>query len=97
MLVIMITIHIRIGLYMLAISFNWTEYACNVGNRPRVTLTMISGRISRKQIFDDCKHIWSLLKEIASIYSPLSIELQGILGSHCYGKHIWSLSSKILS
>ena len=34
-------------------------------------MTMISGRITRKQIFNVCKHIWYLLKEIASIYSPL--------------------------
>ena len=87
-------------------SIMWAKYPCNFVHWGPDMLAMlkivlesrmISGRISRKQIFDDCKHIWSLLKEIASIYSPLSIELQGILGSHCYGKHIWSLSSKILS
>ena len=31
---------------------------------------MISWRISRRQIFDDCKQIWSLLKGIASKFSP---------------------------
>ena len=40
------------------------------------------------------KHIWSLLKEIASIYSPIQFEIASISGPnpffHC--KHIWSLS-----
>ena len=30
----------------------------------------VTGRILRKQIFDGCKHIWSLLREIASINGP---------------------------
>ena len=34
-------------------------------------VTMISGRISRKQIFDDYNHIWSILKDIEIIYRPI--------------------------
>ena len=49
-----------------------TKYACNVGNRP-LELRDYNGCISRKQNFDDCKHIWSLSKKIASIYGPLRI------------------------
>ena len=30
-------------------------------------------QLSPKQIFDDCMHIWSLLKEIASILNPFKI------------------------
>ena len=44
---------------------------------------MIFGRTSRKQIFDDCRHIWSVLKEITSKNGPFSI-------LDC--KHIWSIS-----
>ena len=59
---------------MVAIIFmTGSEYAYNVENRPRVHVTKISGRFSRKQIFGDCKHIWSLLKQIANRNSPFRI------------------------
>ena len=70
----------------------WSIYGCNrFQNGPNILAmskmvhsheTIIFERISREQIFDDCKHVWSLLNEIASK-----------LGSHFYFncKHILSL------
>ena len=63
----------RNGLYTLSISFNRDQICLQCRKSSKNHVTMISGRISRKQIFDDCKHIMSFLKEIASITSPFWI------------------------
>ena len=55
---------------MLAISFNRDQINLQCGKSSKSHVTMISGQIPRKQNFDDCKHIWSQVKEIASIYWP---------------------------
>jgi len=78
---------------MLAISNpKRTIYSCNLFQKgPNMLairkssqshVTIISWWISRKQNFDNCKHIWSQSKDIASILGPLGYR-------HC--KHIWSL------
>ena len=60
----------RVGLHMLAISSNRDHICLQCRKSSLSHVTMIFRRISRKENFDDCKHIWSVLKEIASIYSP---------------------------
>ena len=54
--------YILYSLYMLAIAFNIDQLRLQCRKSSQSHVTMTSGRISRKQIFDDCKHIWSLLK-----------------------------------
>ena len=87
------------SLQILAISFSRDQICLQCLKSSQSHVTMISGRISRKQHFDDCKHIWSQMKEIASIYGPFriwdckhikSLYLSPFCGQDC--KHISSLS-----
>ena len=91
----MMQCHFWIGQYMFAISFQrdiiWLECLNSSWNH----VTMISGQIVWKQIFDDCNHIrsflWStlhsylvLLKlKIAIILGPFLTEIAIIIGSFC--------------
>ena len=72
---------IYIGLYMLAISFNRNQICFQCRKLFQSHVTMISGRISWKLIFNYCNLIWSFLKTIAIIFGPCYI---------IFCNHIWS-------
>ena len=62
----------RGGPHMVAIIImTGTKYACN--ERNDLDQICLQSRLERGLNLDDCKHIWSLLKEIANIYSPIPI------------------------
>ena len=64
---------IQNGLFMLEIFFSRDHICLQCWKWSQNHVTMIFGRISRKTFFNDCKHIWFLLEDIASINIPFWI------------------------
>ena len=64
---------IQSGPYMIAIRLNGDQIWLQSGKSSWSHGTMIFGRISSIQNFDNCSHIWSLLKRIEIIYGSLWI------------------------